>query len=695
VLSLLLSSVCVLAGSALISDLLHVRRPHRITATLVVAILTVCALGVVLGSLHAYRRWVLVSASIGFLLVTTGLRLIQGYGQEQAERPTSAGPRHPAAAIRNVVFAVLLAANVLEYAWRSVIALRLPPMGYDALYFHLINVEEWVLGGTLGRPFAGLSRVAGDPGALAQADTFPKNTELVAAWIAGTSGSLATVGLTQIAFVALLASSVTGICRAAGISAPSARIAGTLPGLCPVVLAQSSELYTDIARTACVAATFHLLLAAFESMAGQGRVRRRRVFLVLSGLTLGLAVGVKANNLLFVPVVCAVAWGLVLAEVRASNLGKGGRGPAGEDRRRLSRTALLLLIPALAVGSYWYIRTWIWWGSPIWPYAEGPFHGRSSFVATDAIMQLYYGTSSAHLALLSGWWRALSEFGGQVRGDQRTGGLGLLWLCIGIPTLLLVLLRSRWNRRAVFGAAVPLVLGTLFGPAPYNTRYSIPLSAAAAVAVAVVFDRVANRAWQQPGSSASGGQPTSGIATSRRPRWPAIVTGVLAVTVVSVSSADAWAATRKANWYLTPARGYTVASLRAEITAATSDVAARSEYGFAPAYETALARIPSGDQIVFYADHPPQLTYPLTGRLHDHPLRVLPAVGSAVGPGMNSAMGSAMRSAMVSGIRATTGTNVYLYLPRDDALIDALKRDRRVQLIGTVWDGVILRLPPS
>jgi hypothetical protein len=50
---------------------------------------------------------------------------------------------------------------------------------------------------------------------------------------------------------------------------------------------------------------------------------------------------------------------------------------------------------------------------------------------------------------------------------------------------------------------------------------------------------------------------------------------------------------------------------------------------------------------------------------------------------------------MVSGIRATTGTNVYLYLPRDDALIDALKSDRRVQLIGTVWDGVILRLPPS
>ncbi|MDQ1718236.1 MAG: hypothetical protein QOE89_2189, partial [Pseudonocardiales bacterium] len=663
-------------------------------ATLVIAILTVCVLGVVLGSLHAYRRWVLVSASIGFLLAITGLRLIQRAGHEQAEKPTGTGPRHPAAVIRNIAFAVLLAANVVEYAWRSVIALRLPPLGYDALYFHLINVEEWVLGGTLGRPFAGLSRVAGDPGALAQADTFPKNTELVAAWIAGTSGSLATVGLTQIAFVALLASSVTGICRAAGISAPSARIAGTLPGLCPVVLAQSSELYTDIARTACVAATFHLLLAAFESMAGQGHVRgRRRVFLVLSGVALGLAVGVKPNNLVFVPVVCAVAGGLVLAEVRASNLGEGGRGPAdaGDVRRRLSRTALLLLIPALAVGSYWYIRTWIWWGSPVWPYAEGPFHGRSSFVATDATMQLYYGTSSTRLALLSGWWRALSEFGGQLRGDQRTGGLGLLWLCIGIPTLLLLLFRCTWNRRAVFGAAVPLVLGTLFGPASYSTRYSIPLSAAAAVAVAVVFDRVAIRAGQQPGSLATGDQPTSGTVTGWRPRWPAIVTGVLAVAVVGVSSADAWAATRKANWYLTPARGYAVASLRAQITAVTSDAATRSEYGFAPAYETALARIPSGQQIVFYADHPPQLTYPLTGRLQDHPLRVLPAVGSAVGPAMNFAMGSAM----VGGLGATTGTNVYLYLPRDDALIDALKRDRRVQLTGTVWDGVILRLPPS
>jgi hypothetical protein len=686
VLTLLLSSVCVLAGSALISDLLHVRRPHRTTATLVIAILTVCVLGVVLGSLHAYRRGLLVSVSIGFLLMITGMRFLQRHAQKQAEKPMPTGPRHSTAAIRNVVFAVLLAANVVEYAWRSMIALRLPPLGYDALYFHLVNVEKWVLGGTLGRPFAGLSRVAADPGALAQADTFPKNTELVAAWIAGTSGSLATVGLTQIAFVALLASSVTGICRAAGISAPSARIAGTLPGLCPVVLAQSGELYTDIARTACVAATFHLLLASFESMAGQAPARaHRRVFLVLSGLALGLAVGVKPNNLVFVPVVCTVAWGLVLAEVRALNLGEGGRRPtdAAAVRRALSRTALLLLIPAVAVGSYWYVRTWIWWGTPVWPYAEGPFHGRSSFVATDATMRLYYGTSSTRMALLSGWWRALSEFDGQVRGDQRAGGLGLLWLCIGIPTLLLILFRSSWNRRAVFGAAVPLFLGTVFGPASYCTRYSIPLSAAAAVAVAVVFDRVAIRAAQQPGSSATGGQPTSGILTGWRPRWPAIVTGVLAVAVVSASFADAWAATRKANWYLTPARGYTVASLRAEITAATSDAATRSEYGFAPAYETALARIPSGHQIVFYADHPPALTYPLTGRLHDHPLRVLPAVGSAVG------------SAMVAGLRATTGTNVYLYLPRDDALIDALRSDRRVQLIGTVWDGVILRIPPS
>jgi hypothetical protein len=672
------SLALVFLGSRLIVGTLGVTKPNRATATLVLAVATICVLGVLLGTVDEFRSAALTWGSVGFFGLSAGvwrLRRCRGVAAGPVTPPTEAEVP-PRAVGRAAVFGLLLAVNVLEYAWRAVIALRLPPLGYDSLYYHLVNVETWVRTGSLDRPFSGLSHVA-DPGSLTQADTFPKNTELVGGWLAATSGSFAAVGLTQLVFVVLLATATTGICRSVGISAPSARIAGVLPGLCPVALAQSSELYVDIARAATVMATLHLLLAAFArretgEVLGSSHPDRSAL-LILSGTALGLAIGTKSNNLIFVPVILAAATVLLLAEVRWQN-GAAADSELVSDSivlRWQIQTWGLILVPALCVGAYWYLRAWVFWGSPFWPYGEGPFSGRSDFASTDSTMRLYYGTDSAPSALLGGWWKAIHEFTGQIRGDQRVGGLGLTWLLLGVPLLVVGVLSARRYRRAVFAAALPIVAGTLAAPSSYNTRYSIPLTVAGAIAIAVSLDRLTHR----PG----------GAAPDRRPRLRLRAGAVLlCAALLGTSLSDAWAATRTANWYLDPRRGDSIASLDVEIRDVAADRGVRRELGYAPFYADALSQVPPGAAIAFFADEVPQLTYPLTGAEHDHPLVVLPPAESSTADVLEAGFPRAVYLYLPTGVG---------YLPTGVGLIAQFEALPSVKLLGPVWDGVLLRVP--
>jgi hypothetical protein len=673
--SLVVASLAVIAGSYVLVTLLPVERPYRASATAVLSLSTVIVVSEVAGGLHLYRSGPLLVICAGFAVVAGVLRVVVATPATAGVAPSPAVPR-----VVDIAFVVLLIAAIAEYAWRSLLAIRLPPLGYDVLYYHLINVTAWVNSGTVGHPFAGLATGSADPGVLTQADTFPKNTELIASWSAVFTDSTHYVGLTQIGFVVVLALAVTGVCRALGIGRQLARLAGLIPVFCAGVVAQSDQLYVDIARVATVVLVFEFVVVALplsQRSYAAGR-RSRAVGLLLAGLALGLTIGVKSTDLFFIPAIALVVVGLLMAQLRRENLA-GALGPPGFGAR-LCGSLAIVFAPAVVVGSYWYLRNWFVWHNPLWPYSLGPVHGRvSGETFNDLRRPNAYDAHNTVMALLHSWWAATDLYAKQVRGDQGPGALGLVWLVLGLPAVVLLLTRSRWNRRAAFAVVLPMVLATVASPAAFNSRYSFPLVAAGAIALAAVLDAGVAGRWPgparvpvRPAASFAGRHGADGVRAPRRPlggRGLAVAGCVIAAVCLS----DTWAATRLANWYLTPADTH-IAALSDLIEAVEATPSQRAQYGFGPLYQAAMQRVPAGAPVAFFADQTPLFTEPLTGPAHDHRLLVLPSAGNK----------------QWSELVAQIPLNVhYVFLPTGSSLLQPIDGPG-IAVIGTVWDGSIV-----
>lgn len=691
--ALFIASASLLTGSFLLVTAAGLPRPHRLSGTLVLSLAVMVVMSILMGALHRYEAVSMLAASVAYVLVAALTSWLLRRHRRSHGAPAEKVPSAPAVQERklanggiglvaNFAFGLLLLANVAEYAWRAVLALRLPPLGYDALYYHLINIVQWVRYQALVDPFIGMGRGSRDPGVLVFADSFPKNAELVGGWIAVFTRSMAGVGMTQILFVLMLGISVTGVCRAVEIRADVARVAGALACLCPAVVAQSDQLYVDIARAAPIIAAFQFVLVAYSGtpVTRVSRSRLRLVALPLAGLALGFAVGVKPTNLLFVPILPLVALGLSYARARIDRA--TGRAPDAALTIRTSSLALLLG-PATAIGSYWYLRSWVSWGSPFWPYATGPFGGRSS-LDYAGLLESSYGTDSPVVALLKSWWAATSLYDELVLGDQMTGGLGLFWLVAGIPAVVLLLLRSRWNPRAAFALVLPLAMGTLVSPAAFVTRYSILLAVCGVVSLAAVLDAGVAGRWRRA-SPTTGPSHSKALAPAPHSLRRSARLGVVGFTaIVALSSAlalsDAWAATRLGNWY---DFGNTerVISLQAEIDTVRAAAPERGTVGYMGEYAPTMQELDPRESIAFFADQPPLLSYPLLGPDLDRDLVVLPAPTTLRGA----------VSAAAAGLR-------YLYLPFTESLepssLETSLLAQGAKLVGFVVGGYIYDLSP-
>src|SRR5262249_36256283 len=143
------------------------------------------------------------------------------------------------------------------------LAVRLPPVAWDSLYYHLISVSQWVRTGHLVSPVPGMASQHTDVLILTQADTFPHDTELVAAWFAVFTRSVQLVQLAQLVFVPMLFAGVYGLSRHLGARARWAILGGTVAVLAPVVLSQVATNYADVAFASALAAGWQFLVAAF------------------------------------------------------------------------------------------------------------------------------------------------------------------------------------------------------------------------------------------------------------------------------------------------------------------------------------------------------------------------------------------------------------------------------------------------
>ena len=161
--------------------------------------------------------------------------------------------------------------------------LATPPNNYDSMTYHLARVAYWMQHGSI------LPWVT----ANLRQTTFPINSELGVLWAIQLGGSDHFAGFVQWLAVPCSMIAILGLARLLGATKQQGIFAALLWATLPQIVLQSSSTQNDL-----VAAAFFAIVVYFLMLGLQPGNRR---LLVLAGLSLGIALGVKDTVPMMVP----------------------------------------------------------------------------------------------------------------------------------------------------------------------------------------------------------------------------------------------------------------------------------------------------------------------------------------------------------------------------------------------------------
>ena len=397
-----------------------------------------------------------------------------------------------------------LTLGIVSALFFLLLGLRLPPVDYDGLSYHLGMALHILQDGDF-RLY---------PGESGYVNYFSRGTELIGALLIGCAGTIDIVNSVQWLVLPALIPSVYAAGRGFGLARSRATIGAMLPLAVPVILYQTTITYADLWSlgwwmvSACA-----LFGAASRSGPVLERVSRARViWFFLAG---GLAMAAKFN----------AAQPLALLGI-ASFLLWGWRPMLAPCRLPV---ALAGFLAAAAIGLPWAARNWIVVGTPIYPWelkiaghviAPGPF-------PYETIRLVPEGEEYSKLPLLEkakrSWtaidiesWRRLTPYLGKLdqapkaelfradygyRGDNKLGGWGLAWLVLYLPAMLLLaalaLVLPRWpgappRRYWIALAVLPLAAYAII-VASWWTRFALFLPVFGGLAYLVLVEASARR----------------------------------------------------------------------------------------------------------------------------------------------------------------------------------------------------------
>lgn len=294
-------------------------------------------------------------------------------------------------------------------------------------------------------------------------EAYPENAEFWILWTLLGTGSQRLADGVQLPFWLFGMAALFCLARRLGARPGPALIGAALWGLAPVALGQSRTAYND------------LILASLFWLGLNFVYRRpaRLVDMALAAAAAGLLLGIKYQALLFVLV-------LVLAGAVSSARDLLGRGWA------VAALVLLLWLVALAPGLFWYLDNWHDFGNPVWPYrvSLGPlqFPGQAS-------LDIEVAHAPPELQGMPRWrqlWTVWMENASSYGYGPRSGGLGPLWVILGLPALVAWLMvdRRAWPLVLICGSILALHTD------PWWTRFVLFLPGLGGIALALVLTRV-------------------------------------------------------------------------------------------------------------------------------------------------------------------------------------------------------------
>ena len=383
-------------------------------------------------------------------------------------------------------WALLLTGLMLtEIGWLAFLGWSLPSFDYDGLFYHLPTVVSWLQAGKIGlNPYEIWSNV------------YPANTELFFTWLVLFFHNASLVRMGQLVFAGGGVLAVLGLGRMIGLKRTSSLAAGCLFFLTPAVALQTTTSYVDVAFASMFLVFFYFFFRFLKE--------RELESLLLAGLAGGITIGMKSTGLAYVGI-CLLLLPALAVWRRQFHL------------RRTLGMFLLLGIPFLLLGSFWYLRTWAVYGNPLYPVT---LHLLGfTFPGSGSVQELIIGNNVPKELIGRPWWaqvwfswlseppmpnytictrdqagNCLTVLTGYYNYDQRLGGFGIQWPMLELPAVVLFAAYSLYKRRFVFITMLfPFGLIFLVQPANWWSRYTLFLLVPGALALAYALEHLPRR----------------------------------------------------------------------------------------------------------------------------------------------------------------------------------------------------------
>ncbi len=400
------------------------------------AMAAVWTAGVVLHRLTPGTILALHAAFTSLALLST---MLLGRGPARRQAGAAGPPAGEVRAPRPAWFWLLLAVAAGETLWTVARAVVFPPYAWDGLTYHLPAAALWVQQGYIGQLDWNQIWV----------NVYPENVELLLAWCFVFVRGQTLVQLVQLPFGLAGAVATAALGRQAGLGRDAAAFAGLAFYLAPIVLAQSGVPYVDLAYAAL------FLIAVFFALKGRP---------LWAGTALGLLAGVKTSGVGYAAVTILLATALA---------------PRGQRRR----TLIAMAVPLGLLGSFWYLRTWVHYGNPIYPIlVPHLFAGQGSLAELVEIINTPTAFRGHPLyALFAAWFEHANVW----NYDVRVAGFGPLWPVAALPALPYFLAHRRQPAWRLF---LYLAAAFIIQPMRWWTRYAIALFPLGAVALGSVLE---------------------------------------------------------------------------------------------------------------------------------------------------------------------------------------------------------------
>lgn len=363
------------------------------------------------------------------------------------------------ALLKDPFWSALLVLAFVFVGWIIFLGIIFPDLDYDGNSYHLTFVGDMVQNKTFIDPPTSLSYLAG----------YPKGGEFIQAWSVLVTKNDMLTDLTQIPFLILAVCALYAVALRIGANKKQARFSATLFVFLPIVLNQLKTSYVDVI----------LCSLFFAGLAIVIQKKLSKLDLLLVGIIFSLLISVKSTGFLFV---------LALLPFLLWNLYQN----YGKAIRNYLHPLILILLPAF-FGLYWYIKNYILYGSPIYPFG---FKLAGLTIFPGKTFQELAATAIQSTSLPHGcaqriwfvWTEQKDWFGCLYNYDTNYAGLGPIWFIILIPAALISVYLAVKKRNAIYLAITAMIVA-LFAiyPINYYSRYTMFITAVGVFALSLTL----------------------------------------------------------------------------------------------------------------------------------------------------------------------------------------------------------------